>query len=138
MSEHQHHLRIGPGSDPTELGPDELLADARRRIRDEDNRNRAGVVVARRLLVAFVACVVIGVGFWSLAPRFGVDLPLWLPLIAFVAILAGALLNLPAAPAAPTDDPDAGDGQPVGCCPGPRPVGSLSHRACRGRDQDSA
>lgn len=47
----------------------------------------------RRLLIALILCVLLGALSSWLLPRVGLQLPWYVPLIAFAAIFAGVALN---------------------------------------------
>lgn len=82
---------IGPD---TPSDPESLLDDARQRIRDEDNKNKESHKLARRLLVAFVLIVLLGVMFYLILPHYKLRLPPFVPILCFIAIAAGAILTL--------------------------------------------
>lgn len=50
--------------------------------------------ILRRLVIAFVLCVVLAIGCWVLAPRVGVALPPLVPLAGFGVIAAGTLIGV--------------------------------------------
>ncbi|MEZ6318960.1 MAG: hypothetical protein R3B49_09445 [Phycisphaerales bacterium] len=112
-------LRIGPGSDPSD--PAALMARARAEARRQDEE-RYGRAIAKRLFIAFLACLLIALACFVLVPAWvGVHVPPYVPLLSFLAIAAGAIMTMP-------DRPDADacacedEGRPVGCCSGPRPL----------------
>ena len=110
-----HHdtttLRIGPGCD-------DPLEAARQEARRETDPAHAKAV-ARRLVVAFVLCVVIALACFVLVPQWlGVRVPAWVPLLSFLAILGGTVATTPPGPKRAPAEEDAG--RPVGCCSGPR------------------
>ena len=75
----------------------------------------------RRLAVAMGLAIMIAFLCWVLAPRWGVHLPMVVPLMGFVAIAVGTIMA--AAEAAPKAKPrQEAPGRPM-CCSGPRPVG---------------
>ncbi len=82
---------IGP---ETADDPGSLLDDARERVRDEDVRNKESQRLARRLLVAFLLIVLLGVGFYVVLPYYGLRLPPFVPILCFISILIGSLLTL--------------------------------------------
>lgn len=95
MKQEQHdentpQFFIGPD---TPNDPDSLLDDARERVRHEDGRNKESHRLARRLLVAFIAIVLLGVVFYLVLPYYGLRLPPFVPLLCFGAIALGAILN---------------------------------------------
>lgn len=114
---------IGPD---TEYDPDALMSDARERIRLEDDLNKESSRLARRLLIAFILIVLLGVGFYIVLPHYGLRLPPFVPIVCFIAIAVGALLNTGDTPYEPYFDPDDEEncdgGCAVGMCPGPRPL----------------
>jgi hypothetical protein len=114
---------IGPDSHGD---PDSLMNDARERVRDEDERNKESTKLARRLLIAFILIVLLGVGFYIVLPHYGLRLPPFVPVVCFIAIAIGALLNTGETPYEPgfdpDEDPDCDGGCAVGMCPGPRPL----------------
>ncbi|MBK7405651.1 MAG: hypothetical protein IPJ41_13760 [Phycisphaerales bacterium] len=88
--------------------------------------------------MAFAVLVLVAIGCYIVLPRFGVDLPSWVPLAAFAIIAVGVLANASSEGqfGRHTDGEDTasdrcrggscaaggqGDGRPIGCCPGPRP-----------------
>lgn len=75
----------------------------------------------RRLAVALGLAMMIAFLCWVLAPRWGVHLPMIVPLMGFAAIAVGTIM---AASEAQPKPKRAGDppGRPM-CCSGPRPVG---------------
>ncbi|MFK7758669.1 MAG: hypothetical protein AB8C13_01840 [Phycisphaerales bacterium] len=125
---------IGPdsmGAPPED--PDRLLDEARQRIRLQDEHNREGVKLARRLIIAFILILILGVVFYIVLPQFGLKLDPIVPALSFLAILVGAILTardeLDNDPfnddPLDDDDPDNScnnDGCAVGMCPGPRPL----------------
>ena len=113
---------IGPD---TQSDPSSLMDDARERIRDEDDRNKESSKLARRLLIAFILIVLLGVGFYIVLPHYGLRLPPFVPIVCFIAIAIGALLNTGDPPYdydADPDDDGCDGGCAVGMCPGPRPL----------------
>jgi hypothetical protein len=86
----------------------------------------------RRLAVALGLSVVLAFLCFVLAPRWGVHLPVIVPLMAFGAIALGTIMA--AAEARPKQKPEAEEdpadpGRPM-CCGGPRPVGEATRRSC--------
>ncbi len=115
---------IGP---ETHSDPGALMDDARQRVRVEDDRNKESSRLARRLLIAFILIVLLGVGFYIVLPYFGLRLPPFVPILCFGAIAVGALLNTGETPyeRSPQDDEHGCTGEggcAVGMCPGPRPL----------------
>lgn len=143
---------IGPDSSNTPPDdPDHLLDEARERIRLQDEQNKEGVKLARRLLVAFILIAILGVVFYIVLPQYGLKLSPLVPVLSFLAILAGAILSAheelkdeedlwddPDDPRGPNGGPNGGpksgrdsdrnnDGCAVGMCPGPRPLRMFRH-----------
>ncbi len=115
---------IGPD---THSDPTALIDDARQRVRDEDDRNKESSKLARRLLVALILIVMLGVGFYIVLPFYGLRLPPYVPMLCFGAIAVGALLNTGETPHTDLLDDDDQEGNcdggcAVGMCPGPRPL----------------
>ncbi len=80
---------------PLDDAPDDLLEEARLRLRREreiDQYEEQGRRLARRLVVAFVLVLVTAVFFFLIVPRFGVHLPLFVPMLCFAVIAIGAVL----------------------------------------------
>lgn len=91
-------------------------------------RDRAGI--GRRLVVSFVLSCMIAAGCWIVLPRFGVWVPIWMPLACFGLIAAAAVF------AGHEDQAQTADGEAMGgsggcckadegrpiCCSGPRPL----------------
>ncbi len=83
-----------------------------------------GTGVGRRLVVGFVLCSLVAGVCWGVLPRFGVWVPVWLPLGGFALIVAATVAASP-----DRDERDDGprggcgndDGRPI-CCSGPRPM----------------
>jgi len=134
---------IGPDSPGTPPAPpndpDRLLDEARERIRLEDEQNREGVKLARRLIVAFILILILGVVFYVVLPEYGLKLDPMVPVLSFLAILIGAVMSAAEENKDP-DDPDdndsddscgsggcGNDGCAVGMCPGPRPLRMFRH-----------
>lgn len=110
-----------------------LIDEARERIREEDDRNKEGVKLARRLIVAFVLVCLLGIVFYAVLPQWGLRLPPIVPALSFIAIFAGAVLTaLDENKPDTLDDEDdtrvldqrscKDDGCAVGMCSGPRPL----------------
>ena len=81
---------IGPN---TPNDPESLLKDARDRVRKEDERNKESSRLARRLFVALLLIVMMGIVFYLVLPYFGLRLPPLVPLLCYAAIAAGAILS---------------------------------------------
>jgi len=126
------------------IGPDShgdsLMEEARDRVRREDEQNKEGVKLARRLIIAFVLILILGVVFYVVLPEYGLKLDPIVPVLSFLAILAGAILTAveenkdsddPDDPDNPdnSDDEDScgNDGCAVGMCSGPRPLRMFRH-----------
>ena len=116
------------------------MDEARERIRVEDEQNKEGVKLARRLVIAFILILILGVVFYVVLPQFGLKLNPLVPVLSFLAILAGAILTAveeskdpddPDDPESPDDSRGSGgcgnDGCAVGMCPGPRPLRMFRH-----------
>lgn len=94
---------------------------------ERERRDRVeGQGLARRLFVAAVLLVLTAVGCFVVLPGVGLDLPLVVPVVAFVAIATGALLTGQAegtigGPASESAPAPGDEGCAVGCCAGPRP-----------------
>jgi len=120
---------IGPD---TPGDPDDLLDQARERVRQQDERNKESTRLLRRLIVAFVLVVLLGVFSYAVLPSWGVRLHPMVPALSFIAILIGALLTGfgggDGGDKGPPRDPNGhddgvdDDGCAVGMCPGPRPL----------------
>ncbi|MGJ8635347.1 MAG: hypothetical protein ACSHX5_00680 [Phycisphaerales bacterium] len=139
---------IGPDSSNSPPDdPDHLLDEARERIRLQDEQNKEGVRLARRLLVAFILIAILGVVFYIVLPQYGLKLSPLVPVLSFLAILTGAILSAreelkdeddfwddPDDPRGPNGGPKNGrdpdcnnDGCAVGMCPGPQPLRMFRH-----------
>ncbi|MEQ8769868.1 MAG: hypothetical protein RIB60_05095 [Phycisphaerales bacterium] len=121
MTRTDTQLRIGP---ETPRNPTDLLEQARAEARRREEEDKLGARVARRLLLAFIACLIIGVLCFVVVPNYaGITIPPIVPLLSFGAIAAGALVTMPRDESAPKGDArDCDEGNPIGCCPGPRPL----------------
>lgn len=97
MGDDRPNLRIGPGAEPERAGdgfdPDALLEEARERIREREDPKRELKRTARRLVVALVLIAVLAVVCFGVLPAIGMTLPTWVPILTFVAIVVGAVLN---------------------------------------------
>jgi hypothetical protein len=113
---------------PLDDAPDDLLEQARLRLRAEHDANRyeeQSKRLARRLVVAFVLVMLTAVAFFVVVPLMGVDLPLIVPVMCFLTILVGSVLaHAGDAPEhhRPKTKQSEDCGCAVGCCPGPRPL----------------
>jgi len=130
------NLMIGP-----ESNGDSLMDEARERIRAEDEQNKEGVKLARRLVIAFILIMLLGVVFYAVLPQYGLRLDPMIPILSFLTILIGAILTA-VEEAKDSNDPDdsdddsngsggccnsdKNDGCAVGMCPGPRPLRMFS------------
>ena len=92
MPEHddEPRLRIGPGYDPADA-----MGQARERLRREQSERRVSRRLITRLIIAFALVVVLAVLVFVVAPHLGVKVPPIVPVVAFVAITAGAILTAP-------------------------------------------
>jgi uncharacterized membrane protein YbhN (UPF0104 family) len=92
-------IHIGPDADPAgwtddpEDGPPFLIKDARERPERAEQADRETAEVARRLVYAFVVVVLLAVVFHVAMPAFGLHLPAIVPILCYLAILAGAVLT---------------------------------------------
>lgn len=90
-------VHIGPkaqGPDaPLDDQPSYLIEEARERIRKADQREKETTAVARRLIVAFIAVVLLAVVFHIVMPVVGLHLPPIVPILCYVAIAFGAILT---------------------------------------------
>ena len=133
---------IGPDSSATSPDdPDRLLDEARERIRKQDEQNREGVRLARRLVIAFILIALLGIVFYIVLPEYGLRLDPIVPVLSFLAIFLGAVLTASEENKDEDDfwdDPDdprgpnggggcENDGCAVGMCPGPRPLRAFRH-----------
>ena len=86
----------------------------------------------RRLAVALGLSLVLAFLCFVLAPRWGVYLPMIVPLMGFGAIALGTIMAAaearPKTPEQADDEADA-PGRPI-CCSGPRPIGEATRRNC--------
>ena len=97
--------------------------------------------LAKRLIIAFVLIVGIGVINIAVLRRYSVDLP---PLVLFgvfgvilVASLAPMFENAMQQPRSDDDDDHCSDdGCSVGCCSGPRPIGEMTRKARQRMNQN--
>ncbi|MDF1809196.1 MAG: hypothetical protein P1U42_05815 [Phycisphaerales bacterium] len=126
----QSKLYIGPDSTPDD--PDQLLYEARERIRIEDEQNKESNRLARRLFIAMILITLLGVVFYFVLPYYGLRLSPTVPILSFLAIFAAAVLT--GIEENRDNDSDFGDedgnnpsscnddGCPTGMCGGPRPL----------------
>lgn len=120
-------MLIGPGlpnprpGAPLDDQPSMLIEDARRRLREQDEGPGESSAILRRLVVAFVLVALLAILCLAVLPRYNVHLPPMVPLLAFVVIVAGALMS---SYTPPRRKPKCGcedEGRPI-CCSGPRPL----------------
>lgn len=90
-----------PDRDDAWDDPDDLLEQARLRIRAEDEQNKEGAKLARRIIVAFVLILVMGVVFYAVLPQYNLRLPPVVPALSFICIVIGAVLTRPSDPDGP-------------------------------------
>ena len=113
---------------PLDDAPDELLEQARRRLKIEHETNRyeeQSRRLARRIVVAFALIMFTAVIFFIAVPLMGVDLPIIVPVMCFVTIAVGSVMaHVGDAPDQRVQQPkkDEDCGCAVGCCSGPRPL----------------
>ncbi len=89
--------------------PDELLEQARRRVRGrraEEEYDEQGKRLARRIVVAFGLIALSGTVFFVILPSMGLWLPPVVPLASFAVIVIGSVLTHRAE--APAVDDDSG------------------------------
>jgi hypothetical protein len=111
----------------TEGDRDLLIASRREQLAQQraEAERKEGARLARRILIAGLLITLTAVASFAVLPSMGVTIPITVPLVAFIAIAAGALLTGKAEGILP--DPDAGarhacdSGRPAGCC-GPQPL----------------
>ncbi len=87
----------------------------------------------RRLAVALGLSLVLAFLCFVLAPRWGVYLPMAVPLMGFGAIALGTILAAAeSSRGRKAPEPEIDPGRPM-CCSGPRPVGEATRRSecCR-------
>ncbi len=87
--------------------PDELLEQARRRVRGrraEEEYDEQGKRLARRIVVAFVLVAISAAVFFVVLPSMGLWLPPVVPLASFAVIVIGAVLTHTAEAPAANDD----------------------------------
>ncbi|MEO0631089.1 MAG: hypothetical protein AAFY46_10225 [Planctomycetota bacterium] len=90
--------------------------------------------VARRLVVAFLAIVALGILNYTVLYRFDAELNPVVLLTAFGVILASSILSMTDKQREASAEPDPTDcGCAVGMCSGPRPIGELSRKAAAQR-----
>ena len=112
--------------------PASLLNEARERIHDEDAKNNETVKLARRLFIAMILVALLGIVFYIVLPYYGIRLSPTVPILSFLAILAGTVLSameehrdLNNTNNADWDDDSTScnnEGCATGMCPGPRPL----------------
>lgn len=113
---------------PLDDAPDDLLEQARLRLKKEHAENRyeeQSRRLARRIVIAFGLVMFTAVLFFIIVPLMGLHLPIAVPLMCFVTIAVGSVMahigDAPEHRETPRSQPDDG-GCAVGCCPGPRPL----------------
>ena len=96
--------------------------------------------LAKRLIIAFVLIIGIGVINIAVLRRYSVDLPPLVLLGTFAVILIASLAPMFEAamqqPRADDDDDCTDDGCSVGCCSGPRPIGEMTRKARQRMNQN--
>jgi hypothetical protein len=118
--------------------PDQLAAEIPPNPDLEDTPDDPEAVdikrVARRLVVAFLAIVALGILNYTVLYRFGAELNPVVLLSAFGVILASSILSMTDKLRETTTEADPTDcGCAVGMCSGPRPIGELSRKAAAQR-----
>ena len=93
-------IHIGPDADPAawsdddpDDGPSFLIEEAREKVRRREQIDKESVQLARRLVFAFIAVVLLAVVFHIVMPAFGLYLPPIVPILCYVAIATGAILT---------------------------------------------
>jgi hypothetical protein len=93
-------IHIGPDGERADWSgenlddaPSYLIEDARERLRRSRQAEKESVQLARRLLFAFLAVVLLAVVFHIVMPAFGLYLPPVVPILCYVAIATGAILT---------------------------------------------
>lgn len=98
-------IHIGPGADPVawsdrddrddrdDEGPTFLIEEARERLQRRERSEKESVRLARRLVLAFVAVMILAVSFHIVMPAFGLYLPPVVPILCYGAIAAGAIMT---------------------------------------------
>lgn len=95
-------IHIGPDSDPNDPAwsgdedddaPSFLIRDARERVQRQDNADKETVQLARRLVIAFAAVVLLAFVFHIVMPAFGLYLPPIVPILSYAAIALGTILT---------------------------------------------
>lgn len=97
------------GPRPMDDAPDELLEQARRRVRGrraEEEYDEQGKRLARRIVVAFVLVALSAAAFFVVLPSMGLWLPPIVPLASFAVIVIGAVLTHTADKPPQNPDPD--------------------------------
>ena len=114
---------------PLDDAPDELLEQARLRLKTEHATNRyeeQSRKLAHRIVIAFALVMVTAVLFFIVVPLMGVHLPIAVPMMCFVTIVVGSVMahigDAPDQRMPPKPKKDDYCGCAVGCCPGPRPL----------------
>ncbi|MEM1185099.1 MAG: hypothetical protein AAGI53_08845 [Planctomycetota bacterium] len=81
---------------PFDDAPDELLEQARKRVRarrEENDYDELGKKLARRIFVAFALILVTAIAFFVVLPSMGLRLPPIVPIMCFATIAIGAVLT---------------------------------------------
>ncbi len=96
-----------------------------------------GGKLAKRLIIAFLLIVAIGVVNIAVLRRYDVDLPPIVLLGVFGVILIASIVPSfeNAVQRRDVEDDCTDEGCSVGCCSGPRPIGELSRKARQHLDQ---
>ncbi len=124
---------VGPdsGAMNRSTSADDLMDRARAAAQREDDENREGVALGKRLIIAFVMMVALSIAFIVLVAELNVYVPPIVFLLSFIAIAVGTTLTVmptgeskqsagksqSSCGCAPDDE-----GRPIGCCQGPRPM----------------
>ncbi len=109
-------------------GDRDMLIEARANLRAEQRREaqeKEGARLARRIFIAGLLIIGIAVACLIALPKLGLDLSLMVPVVAFLAIAAGAWLTGRAEGVVPDADAgsrhDCNDGRCMSCA-GPQPL----------------
>ena len=130
---HDHARRVPSGGT---YQPDRLAFEIPDDVLGEETD---GGKLAKRLSIAFVLIAIIAIFNFVFLRKWDMDLAPEVLLGTFGVILIASIL--PAFEAKPEseydDDTCDSDGCAIGCCQGPRPIGELSRKAARRRNQMS-
>ncbi len=127
-SDNPPQFLIGPESS---TDPAALLDEARERVRDEDEKNKDSVKLARRLFIAMILITILGVVFYIVMPYYGLRLSPMVPIMSFIAIFVGAIMTGVEEMRSQSESSKdqnwenescSSDGCATGMCPGPRPL----------------